>query len=447
MNREKMLCMTVNGVPVSLPIIPGEMLGVFLRERLGLTGTKIGCNEAECGACTVLVNGEPVLSCSYPAVRAQGKEVMTIEGLAPLSGDGDETRGLHPVQEAFINYGAVQCGFCTPGQIMTAYALLEHNPDPSPEEIRQALKGALCRCGCYPAIERAIQAASESIQNGKPISIPSLPLVHEKHKEVGKLRFRPDALQKVSGQAKYTDDLYFKDMLHARVKRAEVPHAILRHLDVSQARSLPGVFAVLTAENLPAERYHGLVSADWPILVGVGERIRYVGDAVAIVAAEKREIATQALDLITIETEPQAVVSGPLESLHPEAPILHQGGNLLKHIQVRKGDVRQGFDEADLILEHTFQIPAAEHLFMEPECSIARQTPDGQMEIYVGSQIPYSDREQVARALGWPEERVRVIGQFAGGGFGGKEDIAGQIHAALLAQATGRPVKLLFDRH
>jgi xanthine dehydrogenase molybdenum-binding subunit len=435
------------------------MLADLLRERLNLTGTKIGCNEAECGACTVLVNGEPILSCAYPAGRAQGKEVTTIEGLPPLLARVNESHGLHPLQEAFITYGAVQCGFCTPGQIMSAYALLKRNPNPTREEIREAMKGVLCRCGCYPAIERAILAASDSIHHSTPIFSPSLPLSNplsaplsaprraENHREIGRIQIRPDAFQKVSGKAKYTDDLKFDDMLYARVKRAEVPHAILRQVDVSRARALPGVHALLTAENLPGDRNHGLVSADWPILVGVGERIRYVGDAVAIVAAETREIAANALDLITIDFDPQAVVKGPHEARQSEAAILHESGNMLKHIQVRKGDVKQGFDEADLVIEHTFLTPAAEHLFMEPECSIARPIPDGQMEIYVGSQIPYSDREQVARALGWQENRVRVVGQFVGGAFGGKEDIAGQIHAALLAQVTGRPVKLLFDRH
>ena len=442
-----MLSFTVNGSPFSFPIIPGEMLAELLRERLGLTGTKIGCNEAECGACTVLVNGEPILSCSYPALRAQGKQITTIEGLASHPSGLKERQSLHPLQEAFVTYGAVQCGFCTPGQIMTAYALLESNPNPTREEIRAALKGALCRCGCYPAIERAVLAASDLIYRGMAIPSPSLPLSEGKHWEVGRIQIRPDAFQKVTGEAKYTDDLNFDDMLHARVKRAEVPHAFLRHLDVSQARVLPGVRAVLTAENLPGERNHGLVSTDWPILVGIGERIRYVGDAVAIVAADTREVATKALDLIAIDLEPQKVVNGPREAHHPDAPVLHARGNLLKHIRVRKGDVKQGFDDADLVLEHIFQIPAAEHLFIEPECSIARPTLDGQMEIYVGSQIPYSDREQVARALGLPEGRVRVVGQFVGGGFGGKEDISGQIHAALLAQVTRQPVKLLFDRH
>ena len=446
MNNEKMLSLIVNGSLFTLPLIPGETLARLLRERLGLTGTKVGCGEAECGACTVLVNGEPTLSCAYPAARAQGKQVTTIEGLTPFPAASNESQGLHPVQEAFITFGAVQCGFCTPGQIMTAYALLKNNPNPTREEIREALKGALCRCGCYPAIERAVLAASDSIRSGAPISSPSLPLSMENRKEVGRIYIRPDAYQKVTGKAIYTDDLKFDDMLWARVKRAEVPHAILHHLDVKQARALAGVHAILTAENLPGERNHGLVSADWPILVGIGERIRYVGDAVAIVAAETQEIAAMALDLMTIELEPLELVKGPVEARHSDAPALHDRGNLLKHIMVRKGDVHHGFDTADVVLEHIFHTPATEHLFMEPECSIARLTPDGQMEIYVGSQIPYSDREQVARALGWPDERVRIVGQFVGGAFGGKEDIAGQIHAALLARATNRPVKLLFNR-
>jgi len=447
MHPERLLSLNVNGRPISLPLIPGETLAELLRERLNLTGTKIGCNEAECGTCTVLVDGEPILSCAYPAARAQGKEVTTIEGLAPPSPDESGRQDLHPLQEAFIAHGAVQCGFCTPGQIITAYALLKRYPTPTQKDIHLAMNGTLCRCGCYPAIERAILATADSSLQGMPMASPTMPLPAGNRQEIGRIQPRPDALLKVTGKAKYTDDLKFDGMLYARVKRAEVPHAILQNINLSQARVLPGMQAILTAENLPAERTHGLVTEDWPILVGVGERIRYVGDAIALVAAERQEIATRAIELITPAFKPQKVVSDPLEACLPEAPAIHDNGNLLKHIQVRKGNVRRGFEEADLILEHTFRLPSTEHLFMEPECSIARPTPDGKMEIYVGSQIPYSDREQVARALGWPKERVRIIGQFVGGAFGGKEDIAGQIHAALLAQATGRPVKLLFDRH
>ncbi len=447
MATEKTLSLTVNGNPFTLSLIPGETVAGLLRERLGLTGTKVGCNEAECGACTVLVDGVAILSCTYPAARAQGKEVITIEGLAEVAQGAGSRPRLHVLQEAFINFGAVQCGFCTPGQIMTAYALLERNPNPSQDEIREAMSGVLCRCGCYPAIERAIKAASISVQQGTPLRPIDLPVSLGGHYAVGTPLVRPDAFQKVTGKAIYTDDVKFVGMLFGRIKRAGVPHAILRRLSVTKARELKGVCAVLTATDLPGRSNHGLVREDWPILVGVGERIRYVGDAVAIVAAETPEIAARALELITFDYDPQPVVESPLEALQPDAPDLHEGGNLLKHIQVRKGDLQQGLDEADLVLEHTFFTPAAEHMFMEPECSIARLSPGGQMEIYVGSQIPYSDRQQVAAALGWPEERVRIVGQFVGGAFGGKEDISGQIHAALLARATTRPVKLLFDRH
>ena len=444
---------TVNGQKVTIEPLPGEMLSDLLRQRLELTGTKIGCNEAECGSCTVLVDGIPVLSCTYPSAKAEGKNILTIEGLASISkvgkkGDRDEPE-LHPLQEAFISHGAVQCGFCIPGQIMTAYALLQSFPNPSETEIRFALKDTLCRCAGYPTIIRAIQAAADSMRTGEPPQPPQIPLLegNPTHKVIGKLQPRPDSIEKVTGAAKFTDDLKFEGMLYAAVKRAEVPHAILKGIDIQRARELPGVVAVLTAQDIPGEHYHGLVIKDWPSLVGIGERVRYVGDALALVAAETQQIAAQALELIEVDLEPQPVVSDPVRSHTSEAPVLHPHGNLLKHIKVRKGDVQRGFSEADVILEHTFHTQTTDHAFMEPECSIARLTPDGRMEIYVGSQIPYSDRDDVARALGWPEERVHVVGQLMGGGFGGKEDIAGQIHAALLTNATGRPVKLLFNRH
>jgi selenium-dependent xanthine dehydrogenase len=447
------ITLTVNGQFHTLPAIPGESLADLLRKRLQLTGTKIGCQEAECGACTVIVDGEAVLSCVYPAERADGKTILTIEGLVSLTpthlhqGEGQEVREkLHPLQEAFVRHGAVQCGFCIPGQIMTAYALLQRNPNPSREEIRAALKDTLCRCAGYPTIENAIQAAAYALRTGEPVPPPNIPDSIHAHKVVGHSHIRPDAVEKVTGKAKYTDDLVFDGMLYAAVRRAMVPHAFLKSLDTRKAKALPGVVAVLTAEDIPGEKTHGLVIYDWPIMIGLGERIRYVGDALAIVAAETPEIAEQAAGLIEAEFDLQPVISDPVQARQEGSPQIHENGNLLKHIKVRKGDMAQGFAEAEVILEHTFHTPATDHAFLEPECSIAVPTPDGRMEIYVGSQIPYQDRTQVARALGWPEERVRIVGQLMGGGFGGKEDIAGQIHAALLANATGRPVKLLFDR-
>ncbi len=438
------LTLNVNGQVHTLAPVAGETLSDLLRHRLRLTGTKIACEESECGACTVLVDGEPILSCMFPADRADGKMIVTIEGLAQRV---NEELKLHPLQEAFVEHGAVQCGFCIPGQLMTAYALLVRNPNPTREEIRVALKDTLCRCAGYPTIENAILAAARSLRTGEPVTGPNISDSIHPHAVVGHTQIRPDAVEKVTGKAVYTDDLEMEGMLYAKVRRALVPHAFLKRLDISRAKAVKGVVAVLTAEDIPGEHNHELVIFDWPVMIGLGERVRYVGDAIAIVAAETQEIAEQAASLIEVEFDLQPVISDPVQARREDVPQIHQNGNLLKHIKVRKGDMEKGFVESDVILEHTFHTPITEHGFLEPECSIAVPTPNGRMEIYVGSQIPYQDRTQVARAMGWPEERVRIIGQLMGGGFGGKEDIAGQIHAAMLANATGRPVKLLFDRH
>ena len=438
-----MLSLTVNNKKYNLPMIPSETLANLLRERLRLTGTKIACDEAECGACTVLVNGEPILSCVYPAARAHGKSIVTVEGLAEQV---RKTVKLHPIQEAFVEHGAVQCGFCIPGQIMTAFALLKKNPNPTSEEVRYALKDTLCRCGGYPMIEKAVLAAAHTLRTGDPLPLPEVIESIHQQEIVGKRHLRPDAVQKVTGEAKFSDDLTFENMLIAKVKRAMVPHAILKGLDISKALAVKGVAAVLTAEDIPGKHNHGLITQDWPALIGVGERIRYVGDALAIVAAESQEIATHAVELIETEFDLLPVISDPVQALQPGQPILHEKGNLLKHIKVRKGDIRDGFADSDVIIEHTFHTQTTDHAFMEPECSIAVPTPDGRMEIYVGSQIPYQDRSQIAEIMGWEEDRVHIVGQKMGGGFGGKEDIAGQIHAVMLANATQQPVKLLFSR-
>lgn len=435
---------SVNGRQYSVEPVAGETLSTLLRERLRLTGTKIGCEEAECGACTVLVDGEPIMSCVYPAERADGKTLVTIEGLAQRV---HEEMKLHPLQEAFVEHGAVQCGFCIPGQIMTAYALLKRNPDPNSDDIRFALKDTLCRCAGYPSIENAILAAAQALQTGEPVQKPThIPDSVHSYKTVGRSHLRPEAVEKVTGEAIFTDDLKFDGMLYAKAKRAMIPHGFLTKLDTSKAKALPGVVAILTAEDVPAEKNHGLVIFDWPVMVGIGERVRYVGDALAIVAAESQEIAEQASALIEAEFDLQPVITNPVMAREEGVPQIHDSGNLLKHIKVRKGDMDAGFAAADIVLEHTFHTQTTDHAFIEPECSIGVPLPDGRMEIYVGSQIPYQDRTQVARVMGWEEERVRIVGQLMGGGFGGKEDVMGQIHVAMLANVTQRPVKLLFDR-
>jgi selenium-dependent xanthine dehydrogenase len=437
------LKLTVNGKYHDLDVPESRMLSQVLRYDLGLTGTKIGCQEAECGSCTVLINGLPVDTCTFPALKAQGAEVVTIEGLAQ---DGE----LHPLQKAFIEHGAVQCGFCTPGLIMNAKALLDENPDPSEHDIKVALKDTLCRCTGYASVINAIQSAASELRGEGAKSweaVQTIPPLNA----VGRPVAAQEVVDKVTGRAKFTDDVTFPGMLVGRTLRAAHPHARILKIDTSQAKALPGVCAVLTHEDVPGENIHGLIYADWPVLCA--DKVRYMGDAVAIVAAENADIAAQALKLIEVEYEPLPVVGDPEFARSDGAPVVHEewkDGNLLKHIKVRHGDVEQGFAEADVIVEREYRTPTIEHAFMEPECSIS--VPAGydedhpKLTIYTGSQIPYEDRRQAATALGLPEEQIRVRGMLIGGGFGGKEDIAGQIHSAMLAQATGRPVKMLYTR-
>ncbi len=458
MTSMTLLKLTLNGAPVEVEVQDNEYLAEVLRYRLGLTGTKIGCNEAECGICSVLVNGTPVDSCIYPALKAHGAEVLTIEGLAASwrsgvrshKSDSDLrplTSDLHPLQEAFARGGAPQCGFCIPGIIMTSKALIDTHPEPTEHDVKVALKDTYCRCAGYAFITNAIQTAARSIRTGEPIPADPMPLPDTKTplKVIGRPLPRPDVLAKVTGAAMYADDYHFPGMLHARTLRARHPHALIKHIDTTAAKALPGVHAVLTAQDVPGQPNHGLVVPDWPALCG--EKVRYLGDAVAIVAADTREIATQALDLIQVEYEPLPAVTDPIAARQPDAPLVHAGGNLLKHIKVRKGDIDQGFAEADVVVEREYRTPFTEHAFLEPECAIGVQEPNGRLTVYVGSQIPYQDRSQIAACLGVPDDQVRVVGTLIGGGFGGKEDIAGQIHVALLARATGRPVKMLYERH
>ncbi len=453
------LRMTVNGRPVDLDVPESRYLSEVLRKDLQLTGTKIGCNEAECGICTVLVDGTPIVSCVYPAFKANGTQVETIEN---LSKDGN----LHALQQAFLDHGAVQCGICTPGVIMTAKALIEEKQAAgellTEEHIAVALKDTFCRCTGYQSISRAIlQASGQSVPPLIPVSL------HE-GQSIGKPMPNLQARDKITGEARFTDDYRFAGMLYARTRGANIADARIGSIDATAARELPGVHAVLTHEDIPGRNLHGVFITDWPVLCA--DKVRYVGDAIAIVAADSEETAAAALDLITVEYEELPVVSDAIEAAKPGSPLVHEDraeGNLLKHIKVNKGDIAAGFAAADLIIDQTYRTPATEHMFLEPECSIgvpAGYSPEkfggicdaaaargekarhDKTTVYVGSQIPYGDRDQVAATLGIEPDSVRIVATLMGGGFGGKEDITGQIHAALLAEKTQRPVKMLYSR-
>lgn len=444
MNQVKsQIDVTVNDQHYEMEVPESRTLAEFLRLDLGLTGTKIGCEEAECGICTVLVDGTPVDSCIYPLFKAQGAEITTIEGLA-------EGETLHPLQRAFIDHGAVQCGFCTPGLIMTSKALLDGNPAPDEHDIKVALKDTYCRCTGYASVVNAVESAASEMRGEGPIPFTP-PQTVKPLKVIGQSVPRPHEVEKVTGEARFTDDYVFPGMVYGRTKRSDYPHAKIVSIDTSQAEALPGVLAVLTYKDIPGENIHGIVFEDWPCLAG--EKVRYMGDPVAIVAAETSEIAGEAIDLIDVQYEPLPVVGDPVSARAEGAAIVHEEwetGNLLKHIKVRHGNIDEGFEEADVVVEHTYHTPTIEHAFLEPECSIG--IPAGfddehqKLTVYVGSQIPYEDRHQIAKIMGLPSDAVRVRGTLIGGGFGGKEDLAGQAHAALLANATDRPVKMLYTR-
>jgi xanthine dehydrogenase molybdenum-binding subunit len=391
------LNLTVNGQAISRDIPEHRTLAEFLRYDLGLTGTKIGCNEAECGTCTVLIDGMPVDSCIYPALRAEGRHVTTIEGL-------EKGGVLDPLQQAFIDHGAVQCGFCTPGLIVAARALLDSNDHPGAQDIKRALKDTYCRCTGYASVIRAIQSAA-AVQRGEAPIPPYVPKTNpEDLKVVGHSLPSQEAIAKVTGRALYTDDYAFPNMLFARTLRAAYPHARILSIETGRAQAFPGVRAVLTHQDVPGRNRHGLVYLDWPVLCG--DKVRYMGDPVAIVAADTEEIAAEALKLIVVNYAPLPVVDDPQYASTPGAPLIHEereDGNLLKHIKVRHGDIEQGFREADVIIENEYHTPTTEHAFLEPECAIGvpAGTPGhNKLTIYVGSQIPYQDRHQIAGALG-----------------------------------------------
>jgi selenium-dependent xanthine dehydrogenase len=440
MSEKQTYTLTVNGQPRQVTAAPASLLMNVLRDDLHLTGVKDGCATGHCGSCMVIKDGEAVRSCLVLMKRTDGAAIETIEGLA-----GPDGR-LHPIQQAYIDQGATQCGFCTPGFIMATKALLDKNPNPSLQEIYDDHKWNICRCTGHNAILRAIEQAA-----GRPV--PPLPAVKQPLMAISRPLPRPDAIDKVTGKGIYVDDLYVEGMLHARALRSRYPHARLIKVDATKARALSGVAAVLTADDIPGRKDSGVHEIDWPVLCY--DKVRYVGDAVALVAAETEEIAAQALDLIEVEYEPLPVVSGPKEAAAAGAPLVHEHpqhhspgahGNFLAHFHLENGDLAAGFAEADVILEREYATQTVEHGFIEPEAALAMPEANGRMTVYCGGQIPFSDRSQIAATLNVAEDKIRVINCLIGGAFGGKEDVSVQIHASLLAWATRRPVKMVLSR-
>ncbi len=430
--------LTLNGRAVVASTRPEASLLEMLRGEFGLRSMKDGCApEGSCGACTVMVDGRAVVSCAQPAARFAGRSVVTLEGLPA------ETRELWA--DAMTASGASQCGFCSPGIVMKAEALLRRETTPTRPEIARALAGNLCRCTGYVKVINAIELAAEARRGG-----PS-PVV-ERTGAIGSRTARYEARDLALGERPFVNDLHVPGMLHGAIRFSDHPRALVRRIDTSRAAALPGVVAVVTSRDVPGKRRQGLIVDDWPQFIGKGETTRYVGDVLAAVAAETRAIAREAATLIEVDYDVLEPVTDPFDALADDAPAVHDGGNLLSLSVVRRGDVDAALAGAAFVASDTFRTGAIEHAFLEPESCLAVPRADDaapgepRVRLYSQGQGAWEDRRQVASFLDLPPADVRVTQVSTGGAFGGKEDLNVQAQTALLALVSGRPVLLALSR-
>ena len=421
----------VNGVPCSTE--EEKPLLRYLRDELRLTSVKDGCSEGACGTCTILVDGKAVKACVLSTKRAAGKEIVTVEGLSEAE------------REAFVYafgaVGAVQCGFCIPGMVMAGKALLDQNPNPSEAEIKKAIRGNVCRCTGYKKIIEGIALAG-AILRGEASVDPAL----EEGEDygVGARAFRTDVRDKVLGRGEYCDDLYLDGMAHASAVRSQYPRARVLDIDPSAALALPGVLAVLTADDVPHNKV-GHLQQDWDVMIAKGDITRCVGDAICLVVAENETVLKQAKELVKVDYEPLEPVRTIQEARAADAPILHPNGNLCQQRHVTRGDARAALAQSKYVVTQSYRTPFTEHAFLEPECAVAFPYKDG-VKVYTSDQGVYDTRKEISIMLGWEPERIVVENKLVGGGFGGKEDVSVQHLAVLAALRVNRPVKAKLTR-
>ena len=428
---------TVNGRTIKRSAKPHQRLLDFLRDDLNLTGNKEGCGAGECGTCSVFVNGTLMKSCLLPVAKVQGAVIESVEALAA-------TGELSVLQKAFHKAGASQCGFCIPGMVMAATAALRANPFADREEIKERLGGNICRCTGYQKIFDAVELARD-VQNGR-LPASALDEVDTEDGVIGKKVRRIDTPSKVSGRLKYAADMTMPGMLHVQVLRSPHPHARIVSIDTSAAAAMDGVEGVITSDDVPGEDGFGVFVNDQPIMAR--GKVRYVGEAIAAVAAVDPLTAKRAAAAIKIDYELLPAVFDPFEAMRPGAPVLHDYApdNITKHIPIRVGDVEKGFAQSDLVVEETYTTQAIEHAYLEPEAGLAYVDHDDVVTIVAPDQNITHHRHMLARIIAKPISKVRLIMSPVGGGFGGKEDMIYQGMLALLAMKTQRPVRLVFTR-
>jgi len=429
---------TINGRKITRDAKPYQRLLDFLRDDLNLTGNKEGCGAGECGTCSVFVDGVLMKSCLLPVAKAQGAQIETIESLA-------KTGELSVLQKAFHKAGASQCGYCIPGMVMAATAAIRANPFADREEIKERLGGNICRCTGYQKIVDAVEMARD-VQNGL---LPASLFAEAEAEEgdfIGKNVRSIDAPSKVSGRLKYAGDMTMPGMLHVQVLRSPHPHARIVSIDTIAAETMAGVEGIITCADVPGQDGFGVIVNDQPVMAR--GKVRYVGEAVAAVAAEDLLTAKRALAAINVVYEQLPAVFDPDEAMRAGAPVLHDYApdNITKHIPIRVGDVEKGFAESDLVVEEAYSTQAIEHAYLEPEAGLAYVDHDGVVTIVSPDQNITHHRNMLARIIAKPIAKVRFIMSPVGGGFGGKTDMIYQGMLALLAMKTQRPVRLVFTR-
>ncbi len=427
-----MINFTLNSVKETYSGNPDENLLKYLRLDKHITSVKDGCsNQAACGACTVEIDGKAKLACVIKMKTLEGAKIFTPEGFPEYVKD--------TIAKAFVNKGAVQCGFCTPGFISRTKVLLQDNPNPTIEEIQKAIKPHICRCTGYKKIEEAILYAGEAIRENKKLEITKT------SGKIGVPHPKYDAYKTALGERDFVDDIQIEGMLYAALKFSDHPKAKILKIDSTEAEKLSGVHKVFTAKDIPGEKKVGLILQDWSLMIDEGKTTHFIGDVIAGVVANSDEIAREAVSLIKIDYEVFEPVTDVFkaidgERVHPERP------NNFDTCQFTIGDTDKTLKESKYTSKGTYETQRVEHAFLEKEAAIAYPNCSGGIELLSQSQGVYEDRRQVAMILGLPEENVRVTLIPNGGGFGGKEDLSVQGHTSLFAYLLQKPVKLTLTR-
>ena len=491
------ITLIINGIEHTIDAPASITLLAALR-GLGFYGIKFGDEQGLSGADTVLLDGKPVNAGSMLAAQAEGHNIVTIEALGEHPEQGwRKTEGLHPLQKAFVESGAIQCGYCTPAQILAAKALLDKNPNPSEEQVRAAIAGVLCRCTGYLKPVQAILKAAAALRGDTDVSeqlqseqwpgsgdhfspdpggrtdSPSLARTSvmpkvlvtpqtETYQTVGKPEKKVDAIKLVQGKPAFTADMDMRGMLYARVLRSPHAHARIKRIDAAKARELKGVAAVLTWQDIPRVIYSTAGQSD-PIpgpldAFSLDNKVRFVGDRVAMVAAETPEIAEKALALIEVDYEILPAILDSRQAMNDDAIKIHDEPefvnfadsnpekNLAAEIRIDIGNVEKGFAEADEIFEAEYEVPKVQQAHIEPHVCVTYWDEDDRLVIRTSTQVPFHVRRMLAPVLNLPVKRIRVIKPRIGGGFGGKQEVLMEDVPAHLTIATRRPVIYEYTR-